>query len=106
MPYLYFFDEDHIGEWLDRSQTPEGTAAYFEKYVYGVENFDEYLELAGGIHQLNYLKQVEQLRTPMHAPWLKGKSARISRQCLPAWCDHRAKVKGVAESDRCFATPA
>ena len=73
MPYLYFFDEDHIGEWLDRSQTPEGTAAYFEQYVYGVENFDAYLELAGGIKQLNYLKQVEQLRAPLHAPWLKVK---------------------------------
>jgi hypothetical protein len=41
--------------------------------VYGVANFDEYLELAGGIKQLNYLKQVEQLRAPMHAPWLKAK---------------------------------
>jgi glutaconate CoA-transferase, subunit A len=73
MPYLYFFDEDHIGEWLDRSQTPEGVAAYLEKYVYGVEDFDAYLELTGGIKQLNYLKQVEQLHAPMHAPWLKKK---------------------------------
>ena len=73
MPYLYFFDEEHIGEWLDLSQTPEGTTAYFEKYVFGVTCFDEYLELVGGLQKLHYLKQVEQLKAPMRAPWLKTK---------------------------------
>ena len=73
MPYLYFFDEEHISEWLDLAQTPEGVAEYFEKYVYGVNDFDEYLERAGGIARLHYLRQVEQLKAPMHAPWLKTK---------------------------------
>ena len=73
MPYLYFFDEEHIGEWLDLARTPEGAAKYFEKYVYGVNDFDEYLERAGGIARLHYLRQVEQLKAPMHAPWLKTK---------------------------------
>lgn len=73
MPYLYFFDEDHIGEWLDVSQTTAGTADYFEKYVYSVNSFEEYLERVGGSPKLNYLKQVEQLRAPMHTPWLKTK---------------------------------
>lgn len=73
MPYLYFFDEEHIGEWLDLARTPEGAAEYFEKYVYGVNDFDEYLERAGGIARLHYLKQVEQLKAPMQAPWLKTK---------------------------------
>ena len=79
MPYLYFFDEEHIGEWLDRSQTPEGTAAYFEKYVYGVEDFDEYLELAGGIKQLNYLKQVEQLQRADARAVVEGKEIANQR---------------------------
>jgi glutaconate CoA-transferase subunit A len=73
MPYHYFFDEEHIAEWLDVAQTPDGTAAYFDKYVYGVNEFEDYLELVGGLRKLDYLKQVEQLKTPMRAPWLKGK---------------------------------
>jgi 3-oxoacid CoA-transferase subunit A/glutaconate CoA-transferase subunit A len=73
MPYLYFFDEEHIGEWLDLSQTPAGTQAYFEKYVFGVCGFEEYLDLAGGVRKLNYLKRVEQFKEPMRAPWLKDR---------------------------------
>jgi 3-oxoacid CoA-transferase subunit A/glutaconate CoA-transferase subunit A len=72
MPYKYFFDEEHIAEWLEVSRTREGTAKYYEKYVFGVCCFDEYLELAGGIQKLNYLKRVEQLREPVRAPWIKG----------------------------------
>lgn len=71
MPYRYFFDEDHIGEWLKLAKTPEGAASYFQKYVFGVSDFEEYLERVGGVKQLNYLKRVEQLREPMQAPWLK-----------------------------------
>ena len=73
MPYLYFFDEEHIGEWLELSRTPEGAKEYFDKYVFGVKDFEEYLELIGGVRKLNYLKRVEQLREPMKAPWLKAK---------------------------------
>ena len=67
MPYLYFFDEQHIHEWLTISKTEEGTREYFEKYVLGVQDFEEYLELVGGVRQLNYLKRVEQYRAPMPA---------------------------------------
>lgn len=73
MPYLYFFDEEHIGEWLGLSRTPEGTKEYLDKYVFGVKDFEECLELVGGIKKLNYLKRVEQFREPMRAPWLKKK---------------------------------
>lgn len=73
MPLRYFFDEEHIGEWLQLSRTPEGTKEYFDKYVYGTKDFNEYLELVGGLRKLQYLKQVEELRAPMKAPWLKKK---------------------------------
>ena len=73
MPYLYFFDEEHIAEWLDLSQTPEGAQAYFEKYVYSVADFNEYLERVGGAQKLDYLHQVEQFKATMVAPWLKNK---------------------------------
>jgi acyl CoA:acetate/3-ketoacid CoA transferase alpha subunit len=71
MPLLYFFDEEHIGEWLHMSKTPQGTQEYFDKYVHGVKDFDEYLELVGGLRKLQYLRQVEELRAPMVAPWAK-----------------------------------
>ena len=73
MPYLYFFDEEHIGEWLELAKTPEGAEAYFNKYVFGVRDFFEYLELVGGVRQLDYLKRVMQFKEPMQAPWLKSK---------------------------------
>lgn len=73
MPYRYFFDEDHIGEWLTLSRTVAGAEEYLEKYVHGVCCFEDYLELVGGIQKLNYLKRVEQLLEPVSAPWIKSK---------------------------------
>lgn len=72
MPYLYFFDEEHIGEWLKLSRTPEGAAAYFESYVFGTCDFEEYLERVGGLKKLAYLRRVERLQEAMRAPWLEG----------------------------------
>ena len=69
MPGLYYFDEDHIAEWLKLSKTEEGTDEYLQKYVFGVADFDEYLELCGGIKRINYLKRREFLREPVSAPW-------------------------------------
>jgi len=71
MPYLYYFDEEHIAEWLRLSKTPEGVEEYLNKYVYGVETFEEYLELIGGVKKLEYLRRLEQLRAPLIAPWVK-----------------------------------
>jgi len=71
MPYHYFFDEEHIGEWLALAETLEGVETYFQKYVFGVHDFEEYLERVGGIRKLNYLKRVMQFKEPMQAPWLK-----------------------------------
>ena len=76
MPYLYFFDEEHIAEWLDLSRTDEGTQEYLDKYVHGVTDFEEYLDLIGGVRKLNYLKRVENYRAPMRAPWLDKKNKK------------------------------
>lgn len=73
MPLQYFFDEEHIAEWLRMSATPEGTHQYFDKYVYSVKDFHEYLELVGGTRKLQYLREVEEFRAPMIAPWMKKK---------------------------------
>jgi 3-oxoacid CoA-transferase subunit A/glutaconate CoA-transferase subunit A len=71
MPYEYYFDEEHIGEWLELSKTDEGVKQYLDKYVYGVKDFDEYLELIGGKEKLEYLRKVEHLQAPLKAPWIK-----------------------------------
>lgn len=74
MPYLYFFDEEHIGEWLECSRTHEGVKAYFDRFVYGAAGFEDYLELIGGSEKCAYLERVETFQEPMRAPWLKTKS--------------------------------
>ena len=71
MPGLYYYDETHIAEWLDLSRTKEGTEEYLEKYVFGVNSFEEYLGLVGGVSQMSYLKRREFLQEPMTAPWRK-----------------------------------
>lgn len=47
MAYLYGRDEEGIKEWVDMSKTAEGAKTYLDKYVFGVKNHDEYLELIG-----------------------------------------------------------
>ncbi|MCJ7572307.1 MAG: hypothetical protein MUO82_10615 [Candidatus Thermoplasmatota archaeon] len=71
MPYLYFFDEEHIAEWLSLSKTDDGVVQYLEKYVYGIDEFKDYLELIGGSKKLAQLKRIEKLEEPMSAPWIK-----------------------------------
>jgi acyl CoA:acetate/3-ketoacid CoA transferase alpha subunit len=71
MPGAYFYDEVHISEWLAMAKTAEGVEDYLGKYVFGVDGFEEYLELCGGIRQMNYLKRRESMREPMIAPWRK-----------------------------------
>jgi acyl CoA:acetate/3-ketoacid CoA transferase alpha subunit len=65
MPYLYFFDEAHIAEWLTLSRTEEGTEAYFDRYVSGVPDFAAYLERVGGAGRLEELGRIEHLRAPL-----------------------------------------
>ncbi len=71
MPLLYYFDEEHITEWLRFSKTDQGTQEYFEKYVFGAKSFDEYLELIGGTKKLRKLRRIELLREPAKYPWLR-----------------------------------
>ena len=62
MPVTYYFDEEHIAHWLEVSKTPEGTAQYFDEYVFGVPDFDAYLEKVGGSRKLAHLKNVMKLQ--------------------------------------------
>jgi glutaconate CoA-transferase subunit A len=52
---VYDFDADHIDLYAKASKTPEGLQEYLDKYVYGVKDHWEYLELLGGMEYLNNL---------------------------------------------------
>jgi len=71
MPGAYYYDEEHLAEWMELSNTKEGVDEYFTKYVLSVQDFEHYLKLCGGAEKLNYLKRREFLEEPMIAPWQK-----------------------------------
>lgn len=62
MPQLYYMDEEILKEWVQVSKTPEGVESFFDKYVFGVEDFDEYLKLIGGTKKLRYLRNLERFQ--------------------------------------------
>jgi len=78
MPYEYFFDEEHIGEWLSLSKTDDGVKEYLNKYVFGVKDFRDYLQLVGGSKKLELLKKIERFEEPMSAPWIQKKNGKKS----------------------------
>jgi 3-oxoacid CoA-transferase subunit A/glutaconate CoA-transferase subunit A len=71
MPYLYYFDEEHIAEWLKLSRTDDGVNHYLNQYVYNVKTFEDYLKLIGGNAKLTYLKELEMRKVPLKVPWAK-----------------------------------
>ncbi len=73
MPGYYYSDEEAISEWLELSPSEEGLRQWFEKYVFGVKDFEEYLQLNGGIERMQYLEKVEHYQAEVRAPWLDKK---------------------------------
>jgi glutaconate CoA-transferase subunit A len=61
MPYEYFSDEEHLRLWVETEQDLEKFKKFLDKYIYGVKNFNEYLELCGGIQRINDLRAQEHL---------------------------------------------
>ena len=58
MCYMYERDEDQLREWVKAAETPDTTQAYLNKYIHGVKDHQEYLELVGW-ERLNNLRQGE-----------------------------------------------
>ena len=71
MPGLYYFDEEHIAEWLSVSRTPEGVDSYLAKYVYGVKDFNDYIRLIGGEEKMKRLKALDSI----------GMQPRTTQEC-------------------------
>lgn len=55
MCYQYRRDEDQIREWVEASKDPQNAQVYLQKYIYGVKDHKEYLEMIGWDH-LNSLR--------------------------------------------------
>lgn len=68
---MYYSDEEHMAEWLRLSRSDEGVEEYLERYVFGVEDFGEYVELVGGREKMEYLARLERLEVPLEAPWAR-----------------------------------
>ncbi len=61
MPYEYFSDEEHLKLWLETEKDPEEFKKFLDKYIYNTKDFNEYLELCGGIERINELRAQEKL---------------------------------------------
>ncbi|PIR16598.1 MAG: glutaconate CoA-transferase [Deltaproteobacteria bacterium CG11_big_fil_rev_8_21_14_0_20_49_13] len=59
MAYEYFSDEEHIKEWLDIEEDPEDFKKFLQKNIYGVKDFNEYLNLHGGLKKMQELRDKE-----------------------------------------------
>lgn len=59
MFYQYSRDEQQIKEWVEASRNPETAQVYLDKYIYGVKDHQEYLELIGH-EQLESLKSTRE----------------------------------------------
>ncbi|HEX9015570.1 MAG TPA: CoA-transferase [Chloroflexota bacterium] len=57
--YEYYSDEEHLKEWLKAEADPEEFAAFIERYIYGVPDFDAYLALKGGEARMAQLRAEE-----------------------------------------------
>lgn len=59
MPYEYFSDEKHLREWMDAETDMDRYQAFLDKFLFGVKDFNEYLEVCGGLSRLQQLRQEE-----------------------------------------------
>ena len=55
----YFSDEVHLRAWLDAERDVEAYRAFLDKYLYGVDCFESYLEICGGEERLAELRRLE-----------------------------------------------
>jgi len=69
MPYLYWFDEELMAEYIKATHDEKATQAYIDKYVYGTKNFNEYIQLVGGEEKMKYLKRIEDFQEKPPYPW-------------------------------------
>jgi len=61
MAYEYFSDEKHLREWLEAESDNDTLAEFLKRHIYGVKDFNGYLETIGGLKRLQELRILENL---------------------------------------------
>ncbi len=61
MAYEYFSDEEHLREWLLAEKDPGTFKEFLQRHIYGVKDFNGYLETIGGLSRLQELRILENL---------------------------------------------
>jgi len=61
MPYEYFLDADHIREWIEAEKDCEKYSAFINKNIFECNNFNDYLNINGGLERLRNLRDIEYL---------------------------------------------
>jgi len=61
MPYEYFSDEEHLRLWMKSEEDPEKFKKFLDQYIHWAKDFNEYLDLCGGLHRINELRAQEHL---------------------------------------------
>jgi len=59
MPYEYFLDTEHLKAWLNAENDPKTYKEFIEKNIYNCKNFNEYLNLNGGLEKMRKLRNTE-----------------------------------------------
>jgi glutaconate CoA-transferase subunit A len=59
MPYEYFSDEEHLRQWLEAERDPATFRAFLDRYIHGVKDFADYLQLCGGLPRMQDLRRRE-----------------------------------------------
>lgn len=59
MPNEYFSDEPHLKEWMSVEKDPEAMAEFMEKNIYGCKDFQDYIDLNGGMEKMKQLRRKE-----------------------------------------------
>jgi glutaconate CoA-transferase subunit A len=61
MPYEYYSDEEHLRAWFAAERDEAQYRKFIEKYILGVRDFSEYLQVCGGLPRMQRLRQEELL---------------------------------------------
>ena len=59
MPYEYFSDEEHLRHWLAAEAGTDSYREFLDRFLFGVQDFSEYLEICGGAQRLEELRNEE-----------------------------------------------
>ncbi len=61
MAYEYFSDEDHLRHWLKAEKDLDEFHRFLDRYIFGVKDFNDYLNLCGGLERMQQLRHQELL---------------------------------------------